>query len=228
MAPSSVSIKAVLFDVDGVVVESELLHLQTFNEILEPYGLEISENEWKTRFLGAGSAAIMTTLFEENGISDDPTPIIDQRRLLYREHVQRGDLQPIPGFIAFYESVLNAHLPVAFVSTGHPVSLNAALESLGLLGKHPVIDVTQVTRTKPDPEAYLLAAQALKVPPEDCLVFEDSPIGITAAKSAGMTCVALTTTNPTEDLTHADLVISNFLGVSIHSVSEKLGKRVKD
>ncbi len=228
MAPSSVSIEAVLFDVDGVVVESELLHLQTFNEILEPYGLEISENEWKTRFLGAGSAIIMTTLFEENGISDDPTPIIDQRRLLYREYVKRGDLQPIPGFIAFYKSVLSVHLPVAFVSTGHPVSLNAALDSLGLLGKHPVIDVTQVTRTKPDPEAYLLAAQALKVPPGDCLVFEDSPIGIAAAKSAGMTCVALTTTNPAEDLTHADLVISNFLGMSIHSVSEKLGKRVKD
>ncbi|MFX1318829.1 MAG: HAD family hydrolase [Promethearchaeota archaeon] len=226
MVTSSALIEAVFFDVDGVVVESELLHLQTFNEILEPYGIEVSEKEWKTRFLGAGSATIMTTLFEEHGIIDDPTPIIDQRRILYREHVLRGDLQPIPGFIAFYESVINAHLPVAFVSTGHPANLNAALESLGLLGKHPVIDVTQVTRIKPDPEPYLIAAHAVRVPPKKCLVFEDSPIGIMAAKSAGMTCVALTTTNPPEDLAHADLVISNFLGMTIHSLIGKLGKRV--
>jgi HAD superfamily hydrolase (TIGR01509 family) len=227
MVSTASLIEAVLFDVDGVAVESELLHLQTFNEVLEPFGIQISEKEWKTRFLGAGSAAIMTTLFEENKITNDPTPIIDQRRILYREHVQRGDLQPIPGFIAFYESVLAANLPVAFVSTGHPVSLHAALDSLGLLGKHPVIDVTQVTRTKPDPEAYLLGAQALKVTPEQCLVFEDSPIGITAAKSAQMTCVALTTTNPRKDLSHADLVIANFVGLTIHSLSEKLGKRTR-
>ena len=69
-------IAAVLFDVDGVTVESELLHLQTFNEILSSYRIHISEEEWKTRFLGAGSAAIMTTLFQENGIPDDPTPLI--------------------------------------------------------------------------------------------------------------------------------------------------------
>jgi HAD superfamily hydrolase (TIGR01509 family) len=223
---SSSLIAAVLFDVDGVAVESELLHLQTFNEILEPYNIQISEEDWKSRFLGAGSAAIMETLFKDNGIPDDPTPIVNKRRLLYREHVKRGDLKPIPGFLPFYETVLAAHLPVAFVSTGHPVSLNAALESLELLRKHPVIDVTQVTRIKPDPEAYLLGAKTLNTNPKNCLVFEDSPIGITAAKSAQMTCVALTTTNPMEDLAHADLILPNFLGLTIHSLSEQLGKQI--
>ena len=220
-------IAAVLFDVDGVTVESELLHLQTFNEILSSYRIHISEEEWKTRFLGAGSAAIMTTLFQENGIPDDPTPLISQRRILYREHVEKGDLQPVPGFLPFYESVQEANLPVAFVSTGHPVSLNATLKYLGLLGKHPIVDVTQVTRIKPDPEAYLLGAATLKAVPEHCLVFEDSPIGITAAKSANMTCVALTTTNPSKDLAHADLIIPNFNGLTIRVLSEKLGKKLK-
>ncbi|MFX1564508.1 MAG: HAD family hydrolase [Promethearchaeota archaeon] len=225
---SSKRIEAVLFDVDGVAVESELLHLQTFNEILEPYGILISEREWKTRFLGAGSVTIMTTLFEENKILEDPTPLISERRLLYQQHVENGDLLPVCGFHAFYESTQKANLPVAFVSTGHPVSLDAALKHLGLFGKHPVIDGTQVSRVKPDPEAYLLGAKTLGINPEYCLVFEDSPIGVTAAKSAHMICVALTTTNPAMDLNHADLIISNFEGHTILSISEQLGIPLKD
>ncbi len=227
MNPSSL-IAAVLFDVDGVAVESELLHLQTFNEILESYGIKITEKDWKTRFLGAGSAVIMSTILNENGIPDDPIPLITHRRLLYSEHVKQGDLQPIPGFLNFYESVLEANIPIAFVSTGHPISLSASLESLGLREKHPVIDVTQVTRTKPDPEAYLLGAKRLGIDPKTCLVFEDSPIGVTAAKSANMTCVALTTTNPREDLSHADLVIPNFTGLTIQELIEKLGKQLNE
>ncbi|MFX1581939.1 MAG: HAD family hydrolase [Promethearchaeota archaeon] len=220
---SSKQIEAVLFDVDGVAVESELLHLQTFNEVLAPCGIQISETEWKTRFLGAGSAVIMTTLFKENNILEDPTPLISERRRRYQKHVEKGELHTVRGFPAFYKSTQNAKIPVAFVSTGHPVSLEAALKHLGLLGKHPVIDVTQVTRSKPDPEAYLLGAKTLGINPEYCLVFEDSPIGITAAKSANMTCVALTTTNPATDLYHADLIIPNFEGFTIHSICDQLG-----
>lgn len=227
MVSSSSLISAVLFDVDGVVVESELLHLKTFNEILAPFGIQISEKEWKTKFLGAGSALIMSTLFDENEITEDLEPLIMQRRIRYREKVENGELQSVPGFSSFYKTVQEANIPIAFVSTGHPISLNAALKYLGLWDKHPVIDVTQVTRLKPDPEAYLLGAKILAVPPQHCLVFEDSPRGVTAAKSAQMTCVALTTTNPAEELANADLIISNFNGLTIHSVCEKLGKRIK-
>ncbi|MFX0168164.1 MAG: HAD family hydrolase [Candidatus Hodarchaeota archaeon] len=219
-------IGAVLFDVDGVVVESELLHLLTFNELLQPFDIHISESEWKTRFLGAGSATVMTTLFKEHSITQDPAPWVDKRRELYRQHVAQGDLQPVPGFLDFYQSIQKAHLPVAFVSTGHPLSLSAALEHLGLEGKHPVIDVTKVKRLKPDPEAYLLGAQTLQVPPRQCLVFEDSPIGIAAAKSADMLCVGLTTTNPEKDLKNADLVIQDFQNWTIQTILDTIGGQI--
>jgi HAD superfamily hydrolase (TIGR01509 family) len=228
MMPKSLIIKAVLFDVDGVAVESELLHLQTFNELLEPLGIHVSEEEWKKRFLGAGSAMVMTTVFKDHGLTEDPTPWIDRRRKLYQEHVAQGDLQPIPGFLTFYRSVQAAGLPTAFVSTGHPDNLTATLESLGLRGKHPVIDVTKVTRLKPDPEAYLLGAETLSIPPTQCLVFEDSPIGVSAAKAAKMVCVALTTTNPPEDLSEADLVIPNFQNWLLTKIITKLGCQLAD
>ena len=215
-------INAVLFDVDGVVVESELLHLQTFNEILKPFDIHVNEEEWKQRFLGAGSDAIMKTLFKENEITDDPTPWVRRRRKLYQTRVAQGDLQPVPGYLSFYQSVQNANLSTAFVSTGHPENISAALESLGLRGKHPIIDGTQVTRLKPDPEAYLLGSQTVGVPPAHCLVFEDSPIGVSAAKTAGMMCVALTTTNPSEDLSEADLIIPNFEGWTLQKIVSKI------
>ncbi|MFW9935076.1 MAG: HAD family hydrolase [Candidatus Thorarchaeota archaeon] len=224
---ASTLIAAVMFDVDGVVVESELLHLKTFNEILAPFEIQITENEWKTKFLGAGSAVIMSTIFDENGIAEDPEPLIMQRRIRYRERVENGELQSVSGFSSFYDTVREANIPIAFVSTGHPISLNAALKSLGLLDKHLVIDATQVIHVKPNPEPYLLGAKSLLVPPEQCLVFEDSPRGVSAAKSAQMTCVALTTTNPAKDLTHADLIIPNFDGLTIQTLCEKLGKRLK-
>ena len=215
-----------LFDVDGVAVESELLHMVTFNELLAPLGIHVTEAEWKTRFLGAGSAAVMEALFNKHDITEDPEPWINRRRELYQEHVKHGDLQPVPGFLDFYQSVNKAGLPLAFVSTGHPTNLAAALRSLGLLGKHPVIDATHVTRLKPDPEAYLLGAQTLKVRPEHCLVFEDSPIGVTAAKTAKMLCVGLTTTNPEDDLNYADLIIPNFQGWTIHSILNAIGASI--
>lgn len=218
-----VQIKAVLFDVDGVVVESELLHLATFNELLAPFGIFVTEHDWKTRFLGAGSAHIVKTLFLENNIKEDPASWADKRRALYRQHVAAGALKPVPGFLSFYKSVQDANLPIAFVSTGHPLSLMAALRSLNLEGKHPVIDVTHVERLKPDPEAYLLGAQTLKVSPSHCIVFEDSPIGVAAAKAATMFCVALTTTNPASDLEAADLIIPNFEEWNITKILNQVG-----
>jgi sugar-phosphatase len=169
----------------------------------------------------------MATLFQENDIFDDPKPVIKQRRLLYKERVEKGELQQVPGFQHFYKSIHQAKIPVAFVSTGHPDNLKAALTHFGLYEKHPIIDVTKVTHTKPNPEAYLLGAKTLSVKPQHCLVFEDSPVGVTAAKSANMTCVALTTTNPSRDLAHADLVIQNFCGLTIQMICEKLGKQLK-
>jgi len=211
-------VEAVLFDVDGVVVDSELLHLETFNEVLKPLGITISKEDWLRRFLGKGSAHIMGTLFTEHGVSQDPQPWIERRRKIYQRRVAQGALKMVPGFPQFYDSVLKARLPIAFVSTGHPTNINAALRSLGLAGKHPIIDATQVQHLKPHPEAYLLAAWRLHVPPHHCLAFEDSPAGVAAAKAAHMHCVALTTTRPPNELGQADLTIPNFKGWTIESL----------
>jgi beta-phosphoglucomutase-like phosphatase (HAD superfamily) len=216
-------IAALLFDVDGVVVESELLHMATFNELLEDFGIVITETDWRERFVGKGSDYIMQALFTQHRITEDIRPWVDRRRQLYRDHVASGDLHSVAGFPSFFASVEASQLPIAFVSTGHPLNIAAALSSLDLVGKYPIIDSTMVTRLKPDPEAYLCAAETLKVSPELCLVFEDSPIGVAAAKAANMTCVALTTTNSPSYLKGADLILPNFQGQTLQTILQSLG-----
>jgi HAD superfamily hydrolase (TIGR01509 family) len=219
-------VEATLFDVDGVIVDSELLHCSTFNELLAPLGIRISEAEWRRRFVGKGSGSIMRTLFAEHGIRDDPARWADHRRQLYVQRIAQGELHPIPGFLELYASVRETALKVAFVTSASPVTIGPTLRMLGLEGKHPVIDVTQVHAPKPDPESYILAAQVVGVPPARCLVFEDSPTGVAAASAAKMSCVALTTTNPAEDLHGADLILPDFRGWTILALLAQLKLRL--
>lgn len=219
-------VEATLFDVDGVVVDSELLHCSTFNELLAPLGIRISETEWRRRFVGKGSGSIMRTLFAEYGIQDDPAVWADRRRQLYVQRIAQGALHPIPGFLHLYASVRETVLKIAFVTSASPITIGPTLRMLGLEGKHPVIDITQVHAPKPDPESYVLAAQTVHVTPARCLVFEDSPTGVAAAKAAKMRCVALTTTNPAEDLRGADLILPDFGGWTIQTLLVRLRLRL--
>lgn len=219
-------VEATLFDIDGVVVDSELLHCSTFNELLAPLGITISEAEWRRRFVGKGSGSIMQTLFAEHGIQDDVAVWADRRRQLYVQRIAEGAVHPIPGFLELYASIQKTVLKIAFVTSASPITTSPTLRMLGLEGKHPVIDITKVHAPKPNPESYQLAAQTVQVPPARCLVFEDSPTGVAAAKAAQMSCIALTTTNPAEDLHGADLILPDFRGWSIRSLLARLRRRL--
>jgi HAD superfamily hydrolase (TIGR01509 family) len=219
-------VEATLFDIDGVIVNSELVHCSTFNELLAPLGITISEAEWRRRFVGRGSGSIIQTLFAEHGIQDDAAVWADRRRQLYIQRIAEGAVHPIPGFVELYASIREAALKVAFVTSASPITLGPTLRVLGLEGKHPVIDITKVQAAKPDPESYLLAAQTVRVLPARCLVFEDSPTGVAAAKAARMSCIALTTTNPADDLYGADLILPDFRGWTIRKLLVRLKRRL--
>jgi beta-phosphoglucomutase len=222
---SGIPVKAVLFDVDGVVVNSELLHLATFNETLAPLGIKVSEKDWKQRFLGKGALDIMSTLFSEKGVSENPADWVNQRRQLYQKRVAEGVLDPVPGFLDFYSTIKREGLKITFVSSGDTKNVAAALRSLGIGDENPVIDSSDVTELKPSPEGYLLAAQQLQIPAVRCLVFEDSPVGIEAAKAANMQCIAVATTSPPKELQLASLIIPDFQGWTIRKLLRRIRRR---
>ncbi len=222
---SGLPVEAVLFDVDGTVVDSELLHLDTFNEVLASLGIKITQKDWQNRFLGMGSLDIMKTMFSEKGVSENPVDWISKRRQLYQKRVAEGALDPVPGFLDFYSSVKQAGLKIAFVSSGDPANVAAALRSLGIEGENPVIDSSHVRFLKPNPEGYLLAAQHLQIPVARCLAFEDSPVGIEAVKAAHMQCIAVATNSSPEALQSASLIISDFSEWTITKLLRRIRRR---
>lgn len=184
--------KALIFDFDGVVVKSEPLHYRTFVETLSRFGIRIARGRWYKEFAGTGSGSIIRRLLEENGVEADLEKLVQERKALYRSYVERGLLRPNKGIRRFLARLKteNPKLKTAIASGGHSSNIKAALRILKLSEYFEVvIGIESVSKGKPDPEGFLLAAKRLGVPPERCIVIEDSIPGSMAADRAGMRLV---------------------------------------
>lgn len=182
-------INAVLFDFDGVVVDSEPVHYKTFTEFVRPLGIEVSEERWYLEFAGTGSKNIFTVLLREAGITDEKTidDYVEKRKKVYGELVKKGKVKANPGIKEFLELLKEKKIKTAVVSGGHSENIRIALSVLGLESYFgSIIGSGDYERRKPYPDAFLKAAEKLGVKPDECLVLEDSVSGFNAAKNAGM------------------------------------------
>jgi len=126
------SIKAVLFDFDGVVVQSELLHRKTFLDVLAPFGIDVSVERWFQEFAGTGSRNIITRLLNEAGVKRNVDGLMAIRRDLYAELIKRGELRLVNGVRGFLQKLREMKIKCAVVSGGHRSNVNLALDRLGL------------------------------------------------------------------------------------------------
>lgn len=182
--------QAILFDFDGVVVQSELLHRETFLEVLRPLGIDVSKERWYNDFAGTGSRNIFSVLIKEAKLDIDVHEIVEHRKKIYAKRVINGDLKLTDGIKQFLESIRKKGIKTAVVSGGHRPNVEIALKKLSIDHLFDlVIGAEDVSNRKPDPECYLKAAKILRVEPEQCIVVEDSPAGSEAAKSANMKLV---------------------------------------
>ncbi len=214
-------IKAIIFDLDGTVTNSELLHRQAFNILLKKYGLFIDKKQWQTIFVGAGSRFIAHWHIQKYHLPEELDDFVDRRRRKYQELLKKHPLKPIAGFMKFYTALKKQGHKVAIASSGHRSNVLASLRAIGLSGI-PIVGIEQVHFRKPNPEIFLKTAKMLGVKPFDCVVFEDSVPGITAAKRAKMKVVALLTTTPKQRLKKLkpDLLIRNYNFISVSDIGE--------
>lgn len=206
------TIKAVLFDFDGVVAQTEPIHLQTFRELLKPLGVKISEERWYREFTGIGSTAIMAKLFQDFKIKKDVKIWVKKRKLLYQKYVKNGTIRATPGIRKFLLELRRKNIKIAIVSGGHSTNINRVLEKLKLMeffDSYNIISLEDVKNRKPHPEGFLLAAKRLLVRPKECLAIEDSISGIIAANRAKMKVVCVRSPAPV-DLNKCDYVIKDF------------------
>ena len=196
-----------IFDMDGVLIDSNPAHRRAWEAFNRRYGVETTP-AMHERMYGKRNDDIVRDYF-----GDLPADEIAARgaakEALYREMIG-GSIEEmlVPGVRAFLE--LHAALPKALASNAEPANIEFLLERAGLRGYFAaVVDGHQVHRPKPDPEIYLLAARVLGVRPEDCIVFEDSYTGAEAGVAAGMHVVGIATTH--KELPGAALTVDNFL-----------------
>ncbi len=185
-------INAVLFDFDGVVVQSERLHMKTFIELLEPYDVEVDINRWYSEFAGTGSRHIFSVLLNEKGIKEDVTDFVERRKRLYAKHVKDGKLESTVGINAFLDVLDQRGMKKAIVSGGHRDNIKTALEMTGLEGRfNLIVSSEDISQRKPDPESYLKAVEMLQEEPSFCLGIEDSVAGAESVRKAGMMLIVV-------------------------------------
>ncbi|MEV1076540.1 HAD family hydrolase [Micromonospora parva] len=177
---------AYLFDCDGTIVDSMPLHYVAWQRALAEWGCEFPEDLFYA-WGGRPTADIIVELNEQQGLAMPVAAVVERRESYYQELLPR--LAAVPEVLAHIHDA-HRRVPFAVVSGSTRASVTASLDALGLLDRFDVlVCADDYTRAKPDPEAFLLAARQLGVPPESCLVFEDTDLGIQAATAAGMASV---------------------------------------
>jgi len=200
--------KAVIFDVDGVLVDSYQPHFQSWRQMLAEHSIELTEPEFRATF-GRTSRDIILALCGDRFPMEQLQAFDDRKEALYRELI-RDDFPAIDGAAELIDALHAAGFALAVGSSGPTENVALALESLGCVEKISArVTGGDVARGKPDPQVFLMAAEKLSIAPQHCAVVEDAPAGVEAANRAKMTSIGLTGTATREQLAHADLVVDS-------------------
>ena len=223
-APSSypTAITTVVFDFDGVIADTEGLHLRAFQDIFERRGWKLDERDYFARYLGYDDVGLVVAFGNEHKLAlaaADIDALVAAKTALFAGYLEAGAVlfPTAPACIAR----LSARFGLGIASGALKVEITSILTAAGLLSYFPVIVAADdVTECKPAPEPYLKAAAGLGVSPSACVAIEDSPAGLAAAHAAGMRTIGVTTTSPRALLTDADLIVDGLHQISAETVAQ--------
>ena len=201
---------AVIFDFDGIIVDSEPLHFRAFNEVLEPAGKSISWDDYCTTYIGFDDRDAFTEIHKAAGIELEKEALkkmIDRKAEVMQRYIDDGEAVPLPGAVELIKSI-PARLPVALCSGALRSDIQPIIEQLGIAGAFSVIVTAEDTdKSKPDPAPYQLALSRLGISnPASAIAIEDTPAGIVSAKGAGLKVLAVTNSYDRDYLMEADAV----------------------
>jgi len=221
--------KAVIFDFDGVITDSEVLHLRAFNQSLVPYGVEISTKDYYTNYLGFSDFDCYKTLIDNGLLKIDERQIdgiIKEKSEIF-EVLMKTEGRTIEGVHEFLQMLEKNKIPMAICSGSLMVEIEVMLEESGL--RHffaEIVSAEQVKKGKPHPEGFLLALQKLNKnchPPiaaGECIIIEDSHWGLQAGKAAGMHTVAVTNSYEAGQLTIAEKIVAHLNELTINEMQQ--------
>ncbi len=215
-------LRAILFDFNGVLVDDEPIHLEMFQRVLAEEGISLSAEDYYARYLGLDDRACFAAVLGEAG---EPATVPRLMRLIarkasyYQERIRRGGYPFFPGAVELVRSLAARGTMLGVVSGALREEVEGALRQAGLLDRFKVLVTAEdVEESKPDPEGYLRALEALNsqpplperlLHPHEVLAVEDSPAGLTAAADVGFPTLGVAHTYPAGRLSEADVVVES-------------------
>ncbi len=221
---------AIIFDFDGVIVNSEPLILKLFQEMAAQEGWTVTPEDYYRNYLALDDRGIIEHLYRTHGRQVDPVrrdELVAWKARSYQEVIRDG-LPPFPGAVEFVRKAA-ARYPLAIASGSLRTEVEYLLTKLGLRETFQALATAEdFAQSKPHPEVYLKAVAGLQrinafrqnpLRPSSCLAIEDAPHGVDAAHAAGIKCLALTHSRPAEELRHADWVYHEFAEVDLQGIA---------
>jgi beta-phosphoglucomutase len=212
----------VLWDMDGVLIDTGELHFQSWVETLNQYGFNC-DREFFVETFGMNNTSIITRIFGHKPNEKLLAEIADKKEEFFRQAV-RGHAQPMPGVIDWLDQLKKWGFRQAVASSAPITNVTTVIDELKLASYFDVMASGANMPGKPNPAIFLETAQKLKVEPVHCVVVEDAIAGVQAAKTAGMKCVAVLTTNPPSVLQDADVITERLDQLSVDVVRQLLNK----
>ena len=209
--------RAVIWDMDGVIADTALYHLKAWQEVFQKREAKFTDEDFRRHFGQRNDTIIRTTLGE--GISpSEIEAIASEKEANYRQRVRRN-IRPLPGAVKLIRSLKEHGFGVALATSAPIENIQLVMQGLGIEDSfQAIVSGREVKEGKPSPQGFLLAAKKLGVEPGNCIVIEDAPAGITAAKRAGMHCLAITNTHPRSSLMEADLIVDTLEAVTVNDL----------
>lgn len=212
------NIRAVIFDMDGTLVLTNGLHFDAYQKIFDRYNIKADYDDFLQNLVGIGAYNVLKTIFERNNIHVDFAELAALKRDLFNEMIKDNEPRPVNGLYEFLDLLDEKKLLRAVASAANKQSIHEVLKSINITNRLPVVvSCEEVPLPKPAPDVFIEAARQLgqlqsvelqnphpcQLRPEECVVIEDTAHGIQAARAAGMTAIALLTSQSGERLRQA-------------------------
>ncbi len=216
------NISTIIFDMDGVIVDSEPVHQANERALFEELGLEITEEEHSS-YIGTSAMDAWKMIIEKHQLNKTPEELLVLGRNRYLDLLKSGNhVHLVEGSVALIDYFIEKGLGVLVASSASRKTVLAVLEHFGIRDRFSVItSATDIERSKPAPDIFLKAAEWASAKPGSCLVIEDSTNGIKAAKAAGMLCIGYqNTTGMPQDLSGADHLVRRLRDIDMELIGK--------
>ncbi|MDO8503076.1 MAG: HAD family phosphatase [bacterium] len=210
-------IKAVLFDMNGIIIDDEHIHEMAFRETVKPYNIDLDHQAYLDCCAGKTDRAGYEQIAEKFPATLPIDDLLRQKSQMYLQ-LFPANKKDYPGVIDLIHS-LAKDFTLALTSSSSRDEVDLITKEFGINQEFKLtISANEVTKGKPDPEPYRITAQKLGFKPEECVVIEDSKSGVISAKAAGCYCIGVTTTHSKEDLKRADIIVDAFSNMTVEVI----------